>query len=928
MVRPNPALATDTLPNVPERSQPSVFLHRLQSILGHVVTRTLLSAAIIVSLLPIPWLKEHDLWFLMLFGPEFIARSVLLFRAEWTEDESEALPGEVGWRIPKLSALLLMALDLIALISFVPIHPIGGQATRWLRLFRLARMLLLVRYWAPLARDLWAVLLRAERGRQVGLMGLVVLVLSFAGAVVLDHLAVEGVDFDGDEQIDGDPQDKLFLVRLWWAFRQIQDPGNMLSSPTEVVTLLLSLALTVFGLFLVSFLIGLGTDVVRELMELSRLRPPGLRGHTVVVNITPATRKVLFELMRHYRKLFPEGLRLLSIPWVREFLRNARRDRRYVTVGATETPPDFLREPELAKVIYRQATRDDDEHALLQRTDIQHARRIVLLADLDTDAEDASRDPDDETIRTILTIVEAMRSGDERGGMRPHRTRLIAEILDESNIPAARRALASLGEENVYAQVVATERLLALFIACVARRPGITGLLLELMTSRGHEVYTYDYRYPTSMARRGAHHAAASADTLRSMLWHGLRADPEHRVVPLGVLYERGRRVEVAINHPEGVLAPSMRGFVGLAPNFRVMADFAHQLESAPALSAPPPDSLADDGIRVEVEAAGPLRRVLICGFRPASVNLVESVVAAEPDAEIMILVESEEAVCRVIDDFDSHTNLVRKRLLRNRHGLFVQDGEHTLRYESTSGERRPARIHVAAGDWSSSRQLATLPYGFGAATDMDCVILLSDEHDGADARTTTALMKLEALRDGDGAGPGLDADAGEDVPADGGPRPSQGPRVVAELLDDDLAERLHRRYRKLGDHDVHVFSIQELRAFFMFQSVVVPHFDLVYVELMGAWGQSFVPLNVAPGRSPRVSFAELARHVYDRGAVLVGVDVWEPEQGRGWSRLHVAEGPPGERDVIALERVRRLWVIERDASMDAAGDDDDGSSG
>lgn len=890
---------------VPKRAQPSVVLDRLQSILGHVVTRTLLSGAIIVSLLPIPWLREHDLWFLLLFGPEFLVRAVLLFRAEWTEDDSEALPGEIGWRWPKLGALLLMLLDLVALISFIPIHPIGGQATRWLRLFRLTRMLLLVRYWAPLARDLWAVLLRAERGRQVGLMGLVVLVLSFAGAVVLDHLAVEGVDFDGDDQIGDDPQDLKFLVRLWWAFRQIQDPGNMLSSPTEVVTLLLSLALTVFGLFLVSFLIGLGTDVVRELMELSRLRPPGLRGHTVVVNITPATRQVLFELMRHYRKLFPDGVRVLSPAWIRALARNAWRDRRYVTVGASPTPPDFLREPELAKVIYRQAARDDDEHALLQRTDIHFARRIILLADLDTDGLDAGRDPDDDTIRTMLTIVEAMRGEGEPGAGREGRTRLIAEILDESNIPAARRAMASLGDQSVYAQVVATERLLALFIACVARRAHISDLLFELMTSRGHEVYTYDFHYPTSTAALGDAHGKATAKTMRSMLWHGLRAQAHERVVPIGLLYPDGSHVEVSINpvrhdQDDDGVAPSCRGFVGLAPNFRVMADFAHHLEHAPVMVAAPPDGLVGSDLSLNVEAPGALRRILICGFRPASVNLVESLVVAERACEIMILVDDPEQVGRVIDDFDSHTNLVRKRLLRNRHGVFVRDGAHTLRYESIDGMRQAARIHVAAGDRSSSRQLAALPYGFGAATDMDCVVLLSDEHDGADARTTTALMKLEALQDVEWTGPTT----------------ASGPRVVAELLDDDLAQRLQRRYRKLARFEVEVFSIQELRAFFMFQSVVVPHFDLVYVELMGPWGQSFVPLELEAARGGRCSYSELARHVYRRNALLVGVELREDAAaGRPRTRLYIAEGPQADHDMIDLSRVERLWVIEQDAS-------------
>src|SRR5690606_11328379 len=107
--------------------------------------------------------------------------------------------------------------------------------------------------------------------------------------------------------------------------------------------------LSVFGLFLVSFLIGLGTDVVRELLELSRLRPTGLQAHTVVVNITPSTRRLLSELMGYYQKLVPSDAPLLSAGWWTDLRRRGFGGPRFVIVGNPEEPPDFLRQPELSR---------------------------------------------------------------------------------------------------------------------------------------------------------------------------------------------------------------------------------------------------------------------------------------------------------------------------------------------------------------------------------------------------------------------------------------------------------------------------------------------------------------------------------------------------------------------------------------------------
>lgn len=907
--------------------------------LGRVESRLLLSAAIIISLLPFGWVTRFDALFLGMFTIEFALRAMLIFRGEGSYAHGSATgvtPTEAEveeareWQWPSTGTLVLLLCDLLALLSFIPsLLGLEAAETRWLRLFRLSRMLLLLSYWAPLVRDVWSVLLKRERAKQLGLMGVIVLVLSFAGAVVLDQVHTrqdELIDYDGDQTYGyddsgraRDPDDARFFVHLWWAFRQIQDPGNMLSSPNHAAAVVVSVALTIAGLFMVSFLIGLGTDVVRELMELARLRPPGLRGHTIIVNIDVSTQQLLHELLRYSRKLLPTGA--LSWRWVSQLLRNTKqgvRGARYLAVGRSHDPPDFLRQPELARITYRQAHLEDER--FLVRANVAEATRVVLLADFE------AADPDAATIQALLTITGSLHDADEEAKRRdslfglptkPKRARLlIAEVLDESNIPAARAAITGDGNgrdnEATRAFVVPSERLIALFIACVTRRPGVGRLLEYLLTSSGHELYTMYFDLPgLGYRRQQLPDLPGDPTAVMGELIRRARSMPSQpRVVPVGVLMAgEGDEVQVFVNPepdytalgPEPVPASAAAGrcvgFIAIADNFRRMRQLADDIFERPREQVPPgPDPIPNLPSFVRAPTTK-LEAVLVCGFRSNTVSMVEALIQAEPRTQILIMVSDERAREAAWDDFDAHTKLVARGLLQGHHGQFRADRERwALSWRSPEDPHTPAphpHIHIVVGDWSSSRQLTALPLGFGHVGKMDAVVLISSEHEGSDARIAKTLMKLETL--------------------------TQSPRIVAEVLDVEFARRLQRRGAQHNPRRVSVYSIQELRALFMFQSVVVPSFDLVYAELMGPWGESFVRLQ--PGDDAALagicSVEQLADHLSLSGRVLVAIEVCQssaPHVHANTCRTALHVGPASDLDgTIELERLTSVWVASRD---------------
>lgn len=866
--------------------------HDVERFLNRFTVRLLLSAAIIVSLMPMEFPLGIDMLFLAIFGAEFCGRLFITLYAHrgGPEDSVEDFdPGREGPR-SRVGAITLLVVDFLALVSFIP-PPVSMKGARYLRLFRLTRMLLLAGYWAPLVRDVWAILSRRERMRQIVLMGFVVAGLSFAGAVFLHYVGGAQVDANADGVLDA--KDNDFPVMLWWAFRQVQDPGNIVESPKAMPLLITSVALTVFGLFLVSFLIGLGTDVVRELLARMQLRPPGLRNHTVIVNITPSTRRLLLELMRYYKRLLPTEARPFTMAWFSDLRTRGLTANRYLVVGRHEEPPDFLRQPDLSKIVYRERAEEDE--LLVARADLLAARRILLLADPDEESPDAG------TIKTLLTLVERIA---ERERVRPELARfekqrvIIAEILDESNVVAAEAAVRT-GTESFRAFVVPTERLLALFIAGVVRRPGLGTLLEELLTSHGHELYTcffhtdglgFQMEHPPEL---GSDHAAA----MQRLMHLGLERGEHHdsTVVPLGLLTggqgaHGSRDFEVEINPQPGEGGTDIVGFIAIADGFPSVRDFAERIEREADANEPM--------VRPQLPAfvptpSTPIHRVLLCGFRPGAIYMLEELLRGQQGAQVLVLVESAKERREAEAALEAHTHLVASDLMPARHALFEPMGEGTFRFSCPGDpERCQSLVHVRVADWMESRHLVDLPHEeFSHVGEVDVIVFVAEEDGSADSRTTTALLKLESLFAQRGV-------------------PHGKPRVVAEVFDARLAERLQAHTETVGRHHIRIYSIQALRAFFLFQSVVVPGFDRVYSELLGSWGESFVRFRPSERVSGRCTFHGMATVLAERGCLLIGVELRD-ERGKRDLWIAPARGEPGA--VFDLSEVRSVWAVAPD---------------
>ncbi len=863
---------------------------RIEALFGRLWVRIALSVLILVSLLPHEAEPVSDIVFFLVFGVELALRVyVLVARLRAPRDVSRARSAR-----KTTVSIILLVFDLLALLSFVPWGEIfDGVAvfeSRLLRIFRLLRMLLLVGYWSPVLKDGLAVLARHDRLRQVSLLGLVVALLAFAGATIIAHLPVGGVDFTGDGRVNA--ADEAFWPRLWWAFRQIQDPGNMVTDPGELVVVIVSLLLTIAGLFVVSFLIGLAADIVRELVEVARNRPVGWKRHTVVVYQTPGLPELVTELMRFYEKLF--------------------RRPRFVVADIEPEPPPALRTGELARVRWRQI--DERGTGLIDMTDVATARRVVISA-----AAKAPF-PDAQTAATILDVREATQDA-----------WVVAEILDPNNIAAARVAG---GPRTV---VVATEKLIGIWALAAIRRPEQMALAWELLATRGgYEIYTYYFDADGLEGLGPAWDAGtyALSDLVETAAKNGWR-DHRHRhwmggVVPIGVVLERRADTTSAVNpkspedgelvlNPRGPLGGRdrrrVRAIIAIAEHFDGVRGLARYMYSTPAEPAGGPRAAeATDKVGREVSreerapglgrSARPRRhrKVLMGGFRPGTAVVLAGLCSDGPEVEVTLVMRHGDSVRAATQTLREHglgsLGVPTSAAIRCFAGHFEAMGEETengpmaYRWVPLDG-KEGGTVRLVQADWTSERTLIGLEPGIDHIARYELVLLLGSHLPEYDGRTSMAVLKI--------------ADIARQSAARFATQP-EAFRVIAGIADTELGTRLQESYRKASGRDLELLATESLRALFMFQSVAVPGWETIFTSLLGPGEEGLLrlPIETSSTRPSDTTWSimDLARAYYARGLLVIGVEL---ERNGQMVRRLVSNGA-GE--TFAESELVAVWAI------------------
>lgn len=414
-----------------------------------------LALMIIVSLLPLASL-EHTLRpiFIAVFALELGFRMVALARPQHEVHRFE-------W--------FFLLIDFLAFASFLPLEGfIGSHYTEAFLALRLTRLALLLRFARELAADVYSIMTRREQLQQFGLVTIGVFSLSFGTAVVLHHLPIQ-YDYSGLGQNAG------FLDRLWWSFRQLQSADNLVPNLRVPIPIaILSLILTIVGVFVVSFIIGLGTNVVDQVVRAERRRPVDYHDHSLVIGPVHDAEMLVTEFVRLYER--NRNLRRWFRPaelyqWLRR--RGPRPKRhalpRMALLGIQDDPPGYLYDPGMRWVVYREGDGWDPE--ALERVAAKSAKRALILT-----RSDAGPDADAVTSMALASFR----------GQNPH-AQVFVEVMDSAN----RGLMQAIGGLHTFP--LDMPRFLGLFLCQHLVTPGVEALYTDLMTADGSEFYTHIY---------------------------------------------------------------------------------------------------------------------------------------------------------------------------------------------------------------------------------------------------------------------------------------------------------------------------------------------------------------------------------------------------------------------------------------------------
>jgi hypothetical protein len=825
-----------------------VFLDRVERVLRAYGTRLFLSFLIVLSVLPETTLSAWfppalvprlDLVFLALFAPEFGLRV-----ATWLRRRREARAGT--WE-----PLFLVA-DLLALVSFLPLHGVFHD----FRLFRLTRMLLLLGYWGEMGADLWNILSGRERRQQVVVLLLLGLVICFAGAIILAEFAPE-YDYNQDGLADG--ADRHFHQVLWWSFRQLPDPGNLAEQPSDALVVAVSIALTFAGLLLFSFLIGLSSGAMDELMGRSREHPVGLRDHTVILGLRQYSVFLLEELSQIYRKN-------------RKRLKGA-------VLGDTREPPEYLH---LRRLHYAYRQGDPVRVADLDRVDVDRAKRVIIQAG-------EGGDPDAQAISAILAARS--RSPDAL---------LYPDLEHEKNFHAARTA------GGPRTQIIGSGPFLGYYVAQNVCYPGVHRLYRELLTTSGVEVYTHLLDAGERRRLRGAHPDGLDPSALFAV---GHR---RHGVTVLGTFLDVDGtaqeldEMEVLLNP----MAPSARerwpeafhggrlrtdrigGLIAVAVRWEHLRGLTRALLSGNPLDARLAPGAGVPGLSLSLPTKK-AERLLICGASPRVPRVLAELLQFFGRLDVTILVRDEvrlaaltESVLAALEGFLS--GLPQRR--PTGWAVVATEGSPQLRIEGPGGM---STVRFAHTDWSDPAVMLRHPYVDLARTDV-LLFLPGESNDASDG--TVALDCLRVAHFG----------------SSGAVTFPPGFRVVGMMRDPVKSDLLEQRLDEMAGVGAEarftIISSERLRHHFMVQNIFVRRLNAVYLELLGGYGQHLCRLVPPEGLAGEVDLWQLIGHLADRHKLVpIGFEVLASD-GRRETRLDPRRLGPGQN--IPWASLKAIYAV------------------
>ena len=829
----------------------------------------------------------HFFVFLPFFGLEFALR-LRLFLAHRRHNRGRLRLGEpVAPHERRRFEAVLLALDFVAVLSFLPLGHLFDSG-RLLRLARLVRLVIVVRYAADLLRDFWIVVTRRERLGQLLLLLLTVATLSFVAAALLVYVEPDSPVHQG-----------RLLDAFWWAFRQLESADNIVTSLHEHPGVVIaSVLLTLTGIFLMAFLIGLGTNVVGALVVAARHRPLDLEGHTVLTAPSHAARRILRDLRRLEARNVPErkgpDADVLTSPARR--LRRALGRKRIVLAGPDEEPPQFLLDPEFRGVLYRATGLSDPRSLDLVAAD--EARCVVLVPD------EADPDADDRCLSSALAIGEAMseQAEEDFAGRNPVPRDLFIQVRASANVPAAGRVAQRLHRAGVGCQVLDMEKLVGLFLTQHVMDPDLDPVFEELLATSGQAIWVRmageDFRGAGERWPRD----------LPPVVPHAL-AWRRHRVIPLGLLTApdgepaprgasilrrtHGCGLQLGLGH--GTARPPadrIAGVVALAVSEHPVRTWARDLaagrldgEVEPEPSAAASALAAGLGL-----AAHEARRVLLVGDHPAVPALVLELIRFLPGLEIRRLPEQPlPSVAELAPRFETALRRFDPDLRT------VLDGDALI---LRLGDGKQGRVGLFPPDGSASA--ATLVLDAAALSPFDRVVFLSDPTVvGSDDRTTVRLLRT--------------LDAGEKL---------EHCRLVVQVESESRANLLHAAAGattgRRGRPRLSVLAAEQVRAHLLAHAMFTPGIVPVLDELFAERGQEIVRLEPPAGAvlpHERIGFDELLVALARRGPGAITALGWTI--GPPDARVTVLNPPPDQ--LPWADEVRSVYAVADTRSLSGA---------